>query len=459
MTTAISRPLESPCDDSGQDQASNLKEASHGVFKSLAQLLCSNALVGITGLACLPLLFRNLGAATYGQLSLFLLFLGLLSSLDIARPTLVVELSSDGNTRRVSQLQSLAGVSQCLLVPIALALGIWILGPSAGIALAIAIWLFIAASTPYAILAARGRVGVAAATRNYAWAAAFIVATALSFGGLSVQAYLWPFAVANLIILVCNRRLAGPEAGPIFIRPRLELFTRFRARSLDIILLSLATAVLVSADKLILKANFSEETFGQYSAQYDLAIKINILSTALGTVLFPAFSRLFAKGGLELAGKRFVRQLSWIVTGYFLVLVLLLIFSEEVLRLVLGAEALTMRAIYPLMLFGIFLALFGHLITPWQRACGDFRTHRRIYSFSAVLMVLVGLIAIPLWGPPGAVLTFLVARVADLLLIASEVIRLPRPTLGLGRIAALGLMIIALGTLAGYEFMIQGGLA
>lgn len=475
MTTAISRPLESSYDDSTSDPTANAEAGrapvvdgsdtsggrahGFGVLKSLGQLLGSQALISLTGLVALPLLFRNLGAADYGLFSLFLLALGLLSSLDIARPTMVLELSGAGDAARARELQPLIGVSQLLLGPLAFGLGALVFEPWAGVALGLAVVLFVSASGPYAVLASQGRVGVAASTRNFAWVGAFLAATGMSFHDLPAQAYFWPFAVANFIVLLVNRHLAGAENCPWFARPSAALLQRFRGRSFDILGLSLATAVVISADKLILQTSSNDEVFGHYAAQYDLAIKINVLSSALGTVLFPAFSRLFAEQGRHLATEKFVRQTSWIVGGYFVGLLVLLLFSEEVLSLVLGAESDAGVAVYPLFLFGIFLALFGHLITPWQRACGDFRTHRRIYAATAVIMIAVGVFAIPAWGALGAALTFLSARVADVLLIASEVRRTPRQVLGRPRLAALAAMTISLAVIAGLQFVELGGLA
>lgn len=462
MSTAYPRTLESSRDGSSAAPASHSDVAStRGVLRSLAQLLGSNALISLTGLICLPVLFRNLGAATYGQFSLFLLALGLISSLDIARPTLVLELSGKAQSpaEKLSELRPLIGISQCWLAPLALIAGSWIFGWASGLALGIGVALFVAASSPYASLAAQGRVGVAAATRNLAWVAAFITTAVLSFFELPAHLYFWPFALANLAILLVNRRLAGPGSDPFLVRPRLAPLRLFRQRSLDILGLSLATAVVISADKLMLEGLVSADAFGRYAAQYDLAIKINVLSTALGTVLFPAFSRLFAQEGREVASARFVRQMSWIVLAYFFGLALILCFAKEVLSLVLGAEGLAGAPVYPLLLFGIFLALFGHLITPWQRACGDFRTHRRIYSWSAGLMILVGVFAIPAWGAVGAVVTYLSARSADLLLILSEVRRTSREVLGTARLLALASMILLLGALAAFQFIQLGGVA
>jgi hypothetical protein len=77
------------------------------------------------------------------------------------------------------------------------------------------------------------------------------------------------------------------------------------------------------------------------------------------------------------------------------------------------------------MLIGVFVHLFGFLITPWQRAQGDFATTRLAYQRAAVVMLAVGVVMIPLHGALGALIAYLCSRVAELQLIAVELRRLP----------------------------------
>jgi|GEM_PF-2338769 len=460
MTTAIPRSLEPSPDGPAQAGRDAIAAATpRALAKSLAPLLGSNALISLTGLICLPLLFRNLGPASYGQLSLFLLGMGLLTSLDLARPTLVHELAGGQRSSQPGELLSLIGVSQGALVPLALAVGLLGFGPSAGLALGLGVHFFVASSGPYAVLAVRGRVGTAGAVRNLLWVAAFVGATLASTAGWGVAALAWPFALANAGVYLVNRHLAGPGSGALLPRPRLDVERRFRGRSADILGLGVATAVVVAADRLLLQWGTEGESFGRYAAQYDLAIKINVLSSALGTVLFPAYSRLVAERGRGAAARSFLRQLSWVVVAYFLGLLALTAFSGELLELVLGSEAGEGAVVLPLFFLGVFLALFGHLLTPWQRACGDFRTHRRVYAGTALWMVAFGAFAIPAWGALGAALTYLSARVADLALIACEARRLPREILPRRKLVLLGAMLLVLGAVALAQLAELGGAA
>jgi O-antigen/teichoic acid export membrane protein len=123
----------------------------------------------------------------------------------------------------------------------------------------------------------------------------------------------------------------------------------------------------------------------------------------------------------------------------------LMLFHREVVGLVLGPDFAATAWLFPPMLVGIFVGLFGFLISNWQRARGDFRTHRRCYSVAAVVTVIAGLVLVPTLGAVGALWTFLCARCAELLLCVSEASYLPRAVLSRARIAAwAGLFLVLL---------------
>ncbi|MEM9380782.1 MAG: oligosaccharide flippase family protein [Planctomycetota bacterium] len=429
--------------------------------RSLGQLLGSQFVVSACGLASLPILARNLGPEAYGRFSVFVLALGVLSNLDVARPILVREMSrtDGGGTGRDETATSLAATSGWLLAALSLGLG-WVLGgPLVGGVLAAATFLHALTAAPFARLSAAGRVGVAGAVRNGFWALALVVVVALSFTTTAPHAWVWAFLGANALILITLLRVAPPSdpAGAPTVRaPRASALAGFRSWSTDVLLFALAAAVVTSCDKLLLQASAGEASFGRYAAQYDLAIKINILSTALSSVLYPALSRLHADRGDAAASAHFLRMSGRIAACYFVGIAALIALHEPILRLVLGASfaAGDELQVYTLMLVGVFVHLFGFLITPLQRARGDFRTHRSVYVVSATLMVVVGLAAIPAYGPAGAVAAYLTARTAEVALVAYE---LRRAAPGPLRTRSIAGFVGMLGTLIALAALALGG--
>jgi O-antigen/teichoic acid export membrane protein len=428
------------------------------ILVNLSQLLGSNLLVGLAGLACLPILARSFGPAGYGSFSLFVAILGVLSNLDFSRPVLVRELSREPTAARGKRLRGLCTCSAWLLSPVAFVLGALVCGPLAGAGLAVAVAAFALASGPYARLAADGRIGIAGAVRNLAWTLALLCVAALSFAVPLAHAFVWPFVTANVAILLVYRQLCGESATSIVPRFDRRILRRHAADSRDVLGFSAAIAIMISSDRLILDRCAPRPVLGQYTGQYDLATKINILSTALGSVLYPMFARHVRESGLDRATARFVRISSWVALGYFLLIWSLMVFDEEIVALVLGREFLGAFNGYVLLLFGVFLHLFGFLITPWQRARGDFATHRRAYVLAAGIMLAVGLVAIPLLGPMGAALCYLSGRSAELLLLSSEIRRIPRRILPRWKLACLAGMLLLLAYTAAHG-LITGGLA
>ena len=432
---------------------------------NFGQLVGSQLGVAIAGLVSLPVLARNLGPAAYGHFSLFMTGLGVLSNLDLARPILVRELARGGGARgalapgspsRLSPLEArtLAVTSAIALALLALVIGALALDTIAATALALTVLLSGAASAAFAELSADGRVGLAGSIRNACWAAALAVTAVMSITTATPHAYIWVFLVANLAILTLYQRAIGSGLGALFVRPSLRALRARRAQAFDIGAFAGASAVVASADKVLLAGNATADDFGHYAAQYDLATKVNVVSTALGSIMLPAFARLHGEHGPLAAAQRFVRVASLVVLGYFVAIGLLIAFHAQFAALILGDDFARSgeQLVYVLLLVGVFIHLFGFLLTAYQRACGDFRTQRVAYIISALLMLAVGTLTIPRFGALGAVATYLTGRTAELVLIAVEVRRIPRAALPRWRVATLALMTVALALGAWFAF-------
>lgn len=416
-----------------------------GHLANLGQLLGSHAVVAAAGLASLPILARNLGTEAYGRFSLFLLALGILSNLDPARPILVRELSREaaGAGDEANRLAS----SSAWLLTAAGALAGWLVGGAwVALALGAAVHFHGLTAAPFAALSADGRVGLAGTIRNACWATALGAVVALSFASTSAHGWIWAFTAANAVILLVSRRAAGIR-GALFHIPSLRALGKVRVQARDVLGFALASAVVSSCDRFLLDGSADQATFGSYTAQYDLAIKLNILSTALCAIVYPTFSRMLAEQDEGLAERRFVSLASRIAGLYFVGLLALIAFHRPVLDLVLGAEFLGAEAtlVYPLLLVGVFVHLFGFLVTPYQRARGDFATHRRSYAVAAGLMIAVGVFAVPRFGAAGALATYMTGRLAEIGLIVAEARRMDRAVLPASRLVLLTSMVTLLG--------------
>lgn len=441
--------------------------APHRLVGSLSQILGSHLLVGVVGLVSLPVLARNFGPEVYGGFGLFTTLLGVVSFQDFLRPLLIREYSRECAPSERTELDALARVLPGILGIAAAAAGLAFLDLLPALAFAGAVFLHFASARDYAALAVAGRVGLASAVRNVGWAAAVVLLTALSFWTPGAHAYAWPFLAANLAIFLSYRALArrsthvahaiSPLAGGGLAspwRPARAAWSRHRRDMKDLLGFNVACAVAVSADRVILDRSIGGAAFGRYVATADLALKLDVLGTALGTVLYPSLSRRVQSEGVEASARAFVRTAGWILVGHFLLLLALALVAGDVVRLVLGRDFAGSPAIFGLMLSGVFVHMLGFLITPWQRARGDFATQRRAYYASAAAALVTGLALIPTLGAAGALLAYLASRVAEVLLLASEVRTLPRSVLPIWKLLALAGM---LGVLAWVGVARAGG--
>lgn len=432
------------------DPRSEGRPTRGGLARSAAWIAGSQIVLGAVGVATLPVLTRKLGAADYGEFSLFVTLLGVVTYQDVARQLLIREETTGESS--ASELDGLARVSTLFIVGLALALGVAALEPLAAVALVAASALHGVASRDFAALSADGRAGFANAARNYAWAGAFACAAGISFAPASAWAVAAPFVAANgALALVLwrssplrSRTRADSRPEGISALRRSPNRERFRRAALDLLGFTLASSAIASLDRLMLGEFVGGESFGVYCGAADVALRVHVVSSALSAALFPMLARELHERGYDHAASRFVSIASRAAPLYFVALALGMALAAPLLPWLLGADFAPSTPIFVAMLAVIFVHSFGFLATPWQRAQGDFATQRRAYLVGAALMLLVGVVAIPRWGAWGAFAAFAAARVAELQLVGVELARLPRSLLPRWKIAAAAAMTLAL---------------
>ncbi len=403
-------------------------------------MVASQLVLGAVGLATLPVLTRQLGPAAYGEFSLFVTLLGVVTYQDVARQLLIRE----EVTREAgeAELDGLARLSTAFVVGLALAVGLATLPLGSALSLAVAAAFHGFASRDFAALSSNGRVGFANSARNLAWAGAFAASAGLAFAGLGAGSFAASFVLANFAIWA-SYRLARPKREPAANGTRwLEALRtsphrqRYKRAALDLLGFSLASSAIASLDRVMLDEFVGSEALGVYCGAADVALRLHIVSSALSAALFPLLARELHERGYESAARRFLAIVSKATPLYFAALALGIALSDTLLPYLLGPAFAPSTPIFLALLAALFLHSFGFLATPWQRAQGDFASQRRAYTVAAGAMLAVGLVAIPLWGAWGAVAAYAAARVAELQLVATEVARLPRALLPRWKLAA-----------------------
>jgi len=429
-------------------------EGTAALLRGASTVLGSHVAAALLGIASLPVLAQTLGPGPYGRFSLFLTLLGVVTYQDFLRPLLVRVFSA-----RAGDEGDLRGLSSCvawLLASVAGAAGLVLFTPEVALLFAVAVLAHGLASVDYARLAREGRVARAALVRNCAWGAAAVCAAGLAWqGGPSTPLFVCaaPFCAANVAILAIYRSATGartelwPSAPAI--RGARAAWRTHRSEIAALIGFGLANALVVSVDRFVALRWLEAHEFGLYAACADLASKLAIVGTAAGTVLYPSFAR-HAGGAHE--AQRFVGLATRIMLGWGLVIALLVAAAGPLVELVLGPQYAAGRGLCAVLFAASFVHMLGFLLTPWQRARGEFAPQTRAYAAAGVCMVIVGAVLVPTIGLAGAVACACTARVAEIALLAREVRFLSSEALPRARLAALGSMAAGILALALWRF-------
>jgi O-antigen/teichoic acid export membrane protein len=440
--------------------------AQQALLHGLWPVVLSQIALAAAGVASMPVLARQLGAVGYGEFSLFITLLGVVTYQDVARQLLILEQAR--HRASADEVDGLTRLSTFLLVALAALVGTLALPLLAAVSLVAIAALHGLASRSYAALATRGDVGRAGALRNFAWAAAFAASAALSFVTRGPLAYCAPFTVALGTVLIAYRAWDTPREGADRrARAGESWWTRwsgwsavrrsphwasYRRAGLDLLGFTLASSAVASLDRILLQCTGGAVEFGWYCGASDVATRVHVMSSALAATLYPWFATQIAEQGLERTSRRFLEIASVTVLAYFAALVAMLCVDRPLLALFLGAEFAPSRPLFALMLGGVFVHAFGFLLTPWQRARGDFETQRKAYTRAAVLMLAIGIVTVPLYGATGALVAYLCGRTAELQLVWHELQHWSGAPLPRARLACAAVMLLALVTLGAQRF-------
>ncbi len=436
------------------------------LLSSASLIVVSQIVLGVVGVGSLPILARHFGPSAYNDFSLFVMLLGIVTYQDFARALLVAALAR--RDASADEIAALARASLISIVTLAGVIGAIVLSTQSAIALVLATLFFGLSSRDFAAMSVAGRVAAASSMRNFVYALTFAVVAALSLFAVHPVAYAGPFVLAQIVLYLAYRRwerreprTRGPHGASWFARVSgfgtlraSPSWPRFRRDMLDLMAFNLMASLLVSIDRLLLARFSSDVIAGEYNAQNDLAVKLNIISSALGGVLLPMLARTAVNEGEDEAARRFVRTASWSVPTAFAGILVLIVFHRALIEVLLGAHFSSGAHRYAWLLCGVFVQFFGFLITPWQRARGDFSTQRRVYSRTALLTLVSAVILIPTCSADGAVATFLIARTAEAQLFAVEASRLRAALLPRWKTALAIGMAATLFALAGLDLRI-----
>ena len=119
-----------------------------------------------------------------------------------------------------------------------------------------------------------------------------------------------------------------------------------------------------------------------------------------------------------------MRHLNVVMPTGFLAILLAQFLAPELVLVLLGEAFASAAPVLKILLAGTYLAIFGFMLVPFQRASARYIQPTKLYWLAASLAVTAAFTIIPHWPIYGAMCTFLIAKSADIL-TTTAVIRFP----------------------------------
>ncbi len=439
------------------------------------------------GVLAVPFVVHRLGVERFGILSLAWTILWLASYCDLglsrATTKFVAEALGRGDTRRIASLvwvssgmQALLGALAALVIGLATPLLVGrILSIPQNLALETRVTFYLAAACVPFLLLANNFLGVLAAAQRFDLimfaktpfnASLFVlpaVGLLLGFHLQGIMFLLFLSRVASALVYgkVCLAAVPMPGAAHWNRETTVELlnFGGWVAVS------NFLVPVLVYSDRFIIGALVSAAAVGYYTVSYETVARLLIIPAGLGGVLFPAFSSAQASNADRLEGL-YARSLKGILLIMAPLVLILTVFSKDLLRLWLGADfAAKSNAALQILAVGMLLNALSQM--PINLLDGVGRPDVRTKAFLVYVLPYLGLLwfLVGKMGIVGAALAWSLRAALELVLffgLAARLMRFSSATFtenGLARacVACAGLagLVLFLSTAARKEILIE----
>ena len=398
------------------------------MYSQILKVLSGQALLGVVGLLCLPLIARGLGSDNYGNFSLFVIIMGAVFIFDFTRVLAVNKLSTAdelSNEEISDYLSSMTIINSLFLFLFGFFLSYLLLGASYSLPLAL-IGLFQSLASPYyAAMSCKGKVGNANLIRNIIWAFAYLASAYLVTITTYSNIYPWVFLFSNICIYILYKKFESINiyfVGIAGVKSVLKIYWRDIS---NLWLFNISAGVNTTTDKSLVKKFEPGVMFGQYSAQADMAQKLNMLSQAISAVLFPMLASKFSSDGVSATLKVFSKYFILASIGFFVIIFPCVLWSYEIIIFLFGEEFISEYNFYAAFLVGVYANLLGFLIVSLHRAMNNFVEPRTEYLKAATLLAVCGLLTVPKYGVLAAFIIYNIPRLFDIYMLTKLVVQHP----------------------------------
>jgi O-antigen/teichoic acid export membrane protein len=354
-------------------------------------------LVGLTiplvvAIAAVPVTVRALGVERFGILALAWIVLGYFSLFDLglgrATTRFAAEALSLGQTKRFA---SLVWTSIGLQAALGLTGGVVLLGiapflvnhllnvPPALVNEAQLCFMVLAAAIPATLVMGAAR-GALEAGHRFDLANLVGAPSSVLFYVLSALGAIAGLPLAGIVLLLVGNRVA---AGLAYIALARRAFPAVSRITVDLSVApsllmyggwvsvsSIVGPALVYADRFTIGAVLSLAAVAYYSAPFDVITRLLVIPAAMAMTLFPVFSATGQQREERLAGM-YGRAMRYTLTALAPLVLLALLFGDELLRLWLGPDfARESALVFKLLSIGVLINAVGLIPSTLLQAIG-----------------------------------------------------------------------------------------
>jgi O-antigen/teichoic acid export membrane protein len=394
----------------------------------------------VVGVVSIPYVVKGLGVDSFGILSLCWMLLGYFTLFDLglgrATTKFIARELQNGSTDRVRGLfwtsfwmnLILGLVGSVIIAGLAPVLSHSVFRiPQNLVEVAGDSFLLLAFSCPAILITTAFRGALEAAQRFEYVNAVAVVSSSLTFL-LPVAGLLMGFGVRGIVILLMISKICSGMAYlllcfkvfPVLkkgVSPDLEDIRRMLPYGGWISVSNLVQPVLAYLDRFLIGATISIAAVSYYSAPFEMVTRISILPASLAMTLFPSFSGVDSGASEEIANL-YSRSVKFLLILLAPLVVLLIVFAREILRLWLGVEFAEISVVVMQVLAaGVFLNSLAQIPTVLILGLGRPDIPAKFHLLELLLYVPLVWILVRNFGIAGGAVAWSIRVAIDTLLL------------------------------------------
>ncbi len=183
--------------------------------------------------------------------------------------------------------------------------------------------------------------------------------------------------------------------------------------------------LLVHLEKFIIGSLLTISVVAYYTVSYSLVSSLAIIPYGIATVLFPAFTRLIARGDAERAGQLYLLSTKYVFVSLLPIIVIMSIYSHELMEAWLGADfAVRSSAVLQVLAVALIINALASISFQALQSLGRPDLTAKFHLCELALHVPLSFVLIMRFGLIGGALAWAIRVLLDTLLITRVTLRL-----------------------------------